>query len=56
MSVEGGLQNMSLYNDTKLAVVNFTIPNNMTFFGKEYTFYFHAFNAIGRNPRKSGYY
>ena len=47
---------MSLYNDTKLAAVNFTILNNLTFFGKEYTFYFHAFNAIGRNQRRSGYY
>lgn len=47
---------MSLYNDTKLAPVNFTILNNLTFFGKEYTFYFHAFNPIGRNKRRSGYY
>ena len=47
---------MSLYNDIKLAAVNFTIPNYLTFFGKEYTFFFHAFNAIGRNPRRSSYY
>ena len=46
---------MSLYNDTKLAAVNLTVPNNLTFFGKEYIFYFHAFNAIGRNPRRSSY-
>jgi hypothetical protein len=59
MSIEGDKQNVSLFNDTTkglLGLVNFTLPRNLSFFGKLYTFYHHAFNAIARNPRRSEYY
>ena len=56
MSIEGGPQNVSLYNDSKFSPVKFTVPKNLTQFGKKYTFYHHPFNAIARNPRRSEYY
>jgi hypothetical protein len=58
MSIEGGPQNVSLFNDTTrglLGLGNYTIPKNLSFFGKLYTFYHHPFNAIARNPRRSEY-
>jgi hypothetical protein len=59
MSIEGGPQNVSLYNDTTRGLkglVNYTLHRNLSFFGKLYTFYYNPFNAIGRNPRRSEYY